>query len=134
MAEEGKDPIGSMGNDTPLAILSTRHKPLFQYFLQLFAQVSNPPLDYLREDLVTSLESHIGRQRNLLEETPEHCRQLFLESPILTYREIETIKHLDRFRPCVIDGTFAKGTSLGDGDCRASQDAQSMPSNMVARS
>ena len=81
MAEEGKDPIGSMGNDTPLAILSTRHKPLFQYFLQLFAQVSNPPLDYLREDLVTSLESHIGRQRNLLEETPEHCRQLFLESP-----------------------------------------------------
>jgi glutamate synthase domain-containing protein 2/glutamate synthase domain-containing protein 1/glutamate synthase domain-containing protein 3 len=114
MAEEGKDPIGSMGNDTPLAILSTRHKPLFQYFLQLFAQVSNPPLDYLREDLVTSIESHIGRQRNLLEETPEHCRQLFLESPILTYRELETIKSLDRFRPCVIDGTFAKGTSLGE--------------------
>jgi glutamate synthase domain-containing protein 2/glutamate synthase domain-containing protein 1/glutamate synthase domain-containing protein 3 len=113
MAEEGKDPIGSMGNDTPLAILSTRHKPLFQYFLQLFAQVSNPPLDYLREDLVTSLESHIGRQRNLLEETPEHCRQLFLESPILTYRELETIKSLERFRPCVIDGTFAKGTALG---------------------
>src|ERR1700736_4780789 len=113
MAEEGKDPIGSMGNDTPLAILSTRHKPLFQYFLQLFAQVSNPPLDYLREDLVTSLESHIGRQRNLLEETPEHCRQLFLESPILTYRELEAIKHIDRFRSCVIDGTFAKGTSLG---------------------
>jgi hypothetical protein len=67
MAEDGKDPIGSMGNDTPLAILSARHKPLFQYFLQLFAQVSNPPLDYLREDLVTSLYSHIGRQRNLLE-------------------------------------------------------------------
>ena len=113
MAEEGKDPIGSMGNDTPLAVLSTRHKQLFQYFLQLFAQVSNPPLDYLREDLVTSLESHIGRQRNLLEETPEHCRQLFLESPILTYRELETIKHFERFRSCVIDGTFAKGTSLG---------------------
>jgi glutamate synthase (NADPH/NADH) large chain len=114
MAEEGKDPLGSMGNDTPLAILSTRHKPLFQYFLQLFAQVSNPPLDYLREDLVTSLESHIGRQRNLLEETPEHCRQLFLESPILTYREFETIKHFSRFRPFVIDGTFGKGTSLGE--------------------
>jgi glutamate synthase domain-containing protein 2/glutamate synthase domain-containing protein 1/glutamate synthase domain-containing protein 3 len=113
MAEEGKDPVGSMGNDTPLAILSTRHKQLFQYFLQLFAQVSNPPLDYLREDLVTSLESHIGRQRNLLEETPEHCRQLFLESPILTYREIETIKHFERFRSCIIDGTFSKGTPLG---------------------
>jgi glutamate synthase domain-containing protein 2/glutamate synthase domain-containing protein 1/glutamate synthase domain-containing protein 3 len=112
MAEEGKDPIGSMGNDAPLAVLSTRHKPLFQYFLQLFAQVSNPPIDYLREDLVTSLESHIGRQRNLLEETPEHCRQLFLESPILTFRELEAIKHCDRFRSCMIDGTFEKGTSL----------------------
>src|SRR3984893_11040156 len=112
MAEEGKDPIGSMGNDTPLAVLSTQHKPLFQYFLQLFAQVSNPPLDYLREDLVTSLESHIGRQRNLLEETPEHCRQLFLESPILTYQELETIRHFDRFRSGLIDGTFAKGTPL----------------------
>jgi glutamate synthase (NADPH/NADH) large chain len=113
MAEEGKDPIGSMGNDAPLAILSTRHKPLFQYFLQLFAQVSNPPLDYLREDLVTSLESHIGRQRNLLEETPEHCRQLFLESPILTCRDFEAVKHLSRFRPFMIDGTFAKGAPLG---------------------
>ena len=112
MAEEGKDPIGSMGNDAPLAILSTRHKPLFQYFLQLFAQVSNPPLDYLREDLVTSLESHIGRQRNLLEETPEHCRQLFLESPILTHAEGTAIKNLDRFRSCLIDATFTRGTSL----------------------
>ncbi|MBV9299099.1 MAG: glutamate synthase large subunit [Verrucomicrobia bacterium] len=112
MAEEGKDPIGSMGNDAPLAVLSTRHKPLFQYFLQLFAQVSNPPLDYLREDLVTSLESHIGRQRNLLEETPEHCRQLFLNSPILTYREFEAIRHFDRFRSSSIDGTYPKGISL----------------------
>jgi glutamate synthase domain-containing protein 2/glutamate synthase domain-containing protein 1/glutamate synthase domain-containing protein 3 len=113
MAEEGKDPIGSMGNDTPLAVLSSRHKTLFQYFLQLFAQVSNPPLDYLREDLVTSLESHIGRQRNLLEETPEHCHQLFLDSPILTYREIETIKHIERFRTTLIDSTFPKESSLG---------------------
>ncbi len=113
MAEEGKDPIGSMGNDTPLAILSSRHKTLFQYFLQLFAQVSNPPLDYLREDLVTSLESHIGRQRNLLEETPEHCRQLFLDSPILTYRELEAIKHIERFRSCLVDATFPKDSSLG---------------------
>ncbi|HKM58101.1 MAG TPA: glutamate synthase large subunit [Chthoniobacterales bacterium] len=112
MAEEGKDPIGSMGNDTPLAILSSRRKTLFQYFLQLFAQVSNPPLDYLREDLVTSLESHIGRQRNLLEETPEHCRQLFLDSPILTYRELEAIKQIKKFRSGVIDATFPNGSSL----------------------
>ena len=114
MAEEGKDPLGSMGNDAPLAVLSTRHKPLTQYFLQLFAQVSNPPLDYLREDLVTSLESHIGRQRNLLEETAEHCRQLFLDSPILTHADFIAIQKLDRngIRSCLIDATFVKGTSL----------------------
>ncbi|MBV9488633.1 MAG: glutamate synthase large subunit [Verrucomicrobia bacterium] len=114
MAAEGKDPLGSMGNDTPLAVLSTRHKPLAQYFLQMFAQVSNPPLDYLREDLVTSLESHIGRQRNMLGETPEHCRQLFLESPILTHAEMAAIKDLDHngIRSCLIDATYAAGTSL----------------------
>jgi glutamate synthase domain-containing protein 2/glutamate synthase domain-containing protein 1/glutamate synthase domain-containing protein 3 len=114
MAEEAKDPVGSMGNDTPLAVLSTRHKPLFQYFLQLFAQVSNPPLDYLREELVTSLESHIGRQYNMLEETPEHCRQLFLDSPILTHADAAAIKNLNRngIRSCLIDSTFAQGTPL----------------------
>ena len=114
MAEEGKDPVGSMGNDAPLAVLSSRHKPLFDYFLQLFAQVSNPPLDYLREDLVTSLESHIGRQRNMLDETPEHCRQLFLDSPILTYPDLAAIKNCDRneIRSCLIDFTYALGTPL----------------------
>jgi glutamate synthase domain-containing protein 2/glutamate synthase domain-containing protein 1/glutamate synthase domain-containing protein 3 len=114
MAEEGKDPIGSMGNDTPLAVLSARHKQLSQYFLQLFAQVSNPPLDYLREDLVTSLESHIGRQRNLLEETPDHCRQIFLDSPILTRGDMARLKNLNQngIRSCVIDSTFGRDTSL----------------------
>jgi glutamate synthase domain-containing protein 2/glutamate synthase domain-containing protein 1/glutamate synthase domain-containing protein 3 len=125
MAEEGKDPIGSMGNDTPLAVLSARHKPLFQYFLQLFAQVSNPPLDYLREDLVTSLESHIGRQRNLLEETPDHCRQLFLDSPILTHADIARIKNMDRndIRSCLIDATFGRDTSLEAAICEIRQHA-----------
>jgi glutamate synthase (NADPH/NADH) large chain len=114
MAEEGKDPLGSMGNDAPLAVLSARHKPLFHYFLQLFAQVSNPPLDYLREDLVTSIESHIGRQRNMLAETPEHCRQLFLESPLLTNGCLAAIKDLDqnRIHSCIIDATYAPGVSL----------------------
>ena len=114
MGEEGKDPIGSMGNDAPLAILSARHKTLFQYFLQLFAQVSNPPLDYLREDLVTSISSHLGCQRNILEETPEHCRQLCLDSPILTLAEVEVIEHLDRngIRSRVIDATYELGTPL----------------------
>ncbi|MFB6201551.1 MAG: glutamate synthase central domain-containing protein, partial [Halorhabdus sp.] len=83
MAEEGKDPIGAMGNDTPLSVLSNRNKQLFTYFKQLFAQVSNPPIDYIREETVTSLKQHVGRQNNLLAETPEHCRQLALDSPIL---------------------------------------------------
>ncbi|MGA8658459.1 MAG: glutamate synthase-related protein, partial [Chthoniobacterales bacterium] len=96
------------------AVLSTRHKPLFQYFLQLFAQVSNPPLDYLREELVTSLESHIGREHNMLEETPGHCRQLFLDSPVLTHAEIAAIKNLNRngIRSCSVDLTYACGTPL----------------------
>ena len=83
MAVEGRDPVGAMGNDTPLSVLSNRNKTLFTYFKQLFAQVSNPPIDYIREDLVTSLEHHFGRQRNLLGETPEHCRQVAYDSPIL---------------------------------------------------
>ncbi|HRP97506.1 MAG TPA: glutamate synthase central domain-containing protein, partial [Rhodocyclaceae bacterium] len=83
MAAEGKDPLGAMGNDTPPAALSSRRRPLFHYFSQLFAQVSNPPLDYLREALVTVLDSHLGRQRNLLDESPGHCRRLLLDSPIL---------------------------------------------------
>jgi glutamate synthase domain-containing protein 2/glutamate synthase domain-containing protein 1/glutamate synthase domain-containing protein 3 len=114
MVEEGKDPLGSMGHDTPLAVLSARHKPLFNYFLQLFAQVSNPPLDYLREDLVTSLQSHIGRQHNILDQTAEHCRQLFLESPILTHADIAAIKNLDNngIRSCFVDATYRKGISL----------------------
>ena len=94
MAEKGKDPVGSMGDDTPLSVLSQFNRPLFTYFKQLFAQVSNPPLDYIREELVTSLETRLGRQRNLLDETPEHARQLVLDSPILTDQETSDIKTL----------------------------------------
>ncbi len=95
MAEKGKDPIGSMGDDTPLSVLSQFNRPLFTYFKQLFAQVSNPPLDYIREELVTSLETRLGNQRNLLAETPEHARQLVLDSPILTDEETADIRSLD---------------------------------------
>ena len=114
MAETGKDPIGAMGNDAPPAFLSARQKPLANYFSQLFAQVSNPPLDFLREDLVTSLESHIGRQRNLLAETPEHCRQLWLRSPILTAEELAAISAIDRngIRAAALDLTFPADVSL----------------------
>jgi len=95
MAEKGKDPVGSMGDDTPLSVLSQFNRPLFTYFKQLFAQVTNPPLDYIREELVTSLESRLGHQQNLLEESPEHARQLVLESPVLTDQETAAIRDLD---------------------------------------
>ena len=95
MAEKGKDPVGSMGDDTPLSVLSQFNRPLFTYFKQLFAQVSNPPLDYIREELVTSLETRLGNQRNLLAETPEHARQLVMDSPILTDEETAAIKSMD---------------------------------------
>ena len=96
MATDGKDPIGSMGDDTPLSVLSEFNRPLFTYFKQLFAQVSNPPIDYIREELVTSLQSRLGAQRNLLDETPEHARQLVVDSPILTDEETASIKGLSR--------------------------------------
>ena len=116
MAEAGKDPIGSMGTDTPLAVLSALNKPLFGYFQQLFAQVSNPPLDYLREALVTSLESHVGRQHNLLDETAEHCRQVFIDSPILTAPQIAAMRRLDRngIRSAAVDITYPAGMRLQD--------------------
>ncbi len=96
MARDGQEPVGSMGNDTPLAVLSDRPKPLFNYFRQLFAQVTNPAIDPLREGLVMSLMSFAGKQRNLLDETPEHCRQLKLPHPILTNEDIERLRSAQR--------------------------------------
>ncbi len=114
MAEKGKDPVGSMGDDTPLSVLSQFNRPLFTYFKQLFAQVTNPPLDYIREELVTSLESRLGYQRNLLAETQEHARQLVLDSPILSDEETAAIKELDEngMSSAVLDITYERGTDL----------------------
>ncbi|NKE35762.1 glutamate synthase large subunit [Natronococcus sp. JC468] len=92
MTRTAKDPVGSMGDDTPLSVLTEFNRPLFSYFKQLFAQVTNPPLDYIREELVTSMESRLGYQRNLLAESPEHARQLVLDSPILTDAELGSIR------------------------------------------
>ena len=83
MAINGAEAVGSMGNDAPLAVLSDKNQLLFNYFKQLFAQVTNPPLDAIREDLVTSLEAFIGCEQNLFEESEAHCRQLKLKSPII---------------------------------------------------
>ena len=94
MAAKGEEPIGSMGTDTPLACLSDRPQPLFQYFKQLFAQVTNPPIDPIREELVMSLTSYIGTERNILAETPQHCHTLKLDQPILTNRDLEQLRRL----------------------------------------
>jgi len=114
MAEKGKDPIGSMGDDTPLSVLSQHNRPLFSYFKQLFAQVTNPPLDYIREEVVTSLESRIGFQRNFLDETQDHARQLVADSPILTDAEMAAIKEIDAngMESAVVDITFDPETDL----------------------
>jgi glutamate synthase domain-containing protein 2/glutamate synthase domain-containing protein 1/glutamate synthase domain-containing protein 3 len=94
MAGNGEEPIGSMGTDTPLACLSDKPQPLFNYFKQLFAQVTNPPIDPIREELVMSLTSYIGTERNILAETPQHCHTLKLDQPILTNRDLEKLRRL----------------------------------------
>ena len=95
MAATGNEPIGSMGTDTPLAVLSERPQPLFNYFKQLFAQVTNPPVDAIREEIVMMTEAALGPEANLLEPGPESCRQLELPSPILSNQELEQIRALD---------------------------------------
>ena len=94
MAEKGEEAIGSMGTDTPLACLSDKPQPLFNYFKQLFAQVTNPPIDPIREELVMSLTSYIGTERNILDETPQHCHTLKLAHPILTNRDLEKLRRV----------------------------------------
>ena len=93
MAENGQEPVGSMGNDAALAVLSERPQLLYNYFKQLFAQVTNPPIDPYRENLVMSLMSYVGREGNLLEETPEHCHQLKLLYPILTNDDMSKLQN-----------------------------------------
>lgn len=96
MARTGAEPIGSMGTDTPIAVLSNRSRLLFDYFNQLFAQVTNPPLDAIREELVTSLLSTVGAEGNLLEATPASCRQLQMSFPVITNDELAKIRHVNR--------------------------------------
>ena len=95
MALHGAEVVGSMGNDAPLAVLSDKNQLLFNYFKQLFAQVTNPPLDAIREDLVTSMEAFMGREQNLFQETAKHCHQLKLKSPIISGEDLEKIRQID---------------------------------------
>jgi glutamate synthase domain-containing protein 2/glutamate synthase domain-containing protein 1 len=94
MGATGAEPIGSMGTDVPLACLSDRPQPLFNYFKQLFAQVTNPPIDPIREELVMSLISYIGTERNILDEAPDNCHTLKLPHPILTNRDLEKLRRV----------------------------------------
>ncbi|MGV3639322.1 MAG: glutamate synthase large subunit [Adhaeribacter sp.] len=96
MAETGKEPLGSMGTDTPLAILSDQSQHFANYFKQLFAQVTNPPIDPIRERMVMSLTSYVGGGLNLLEESPLHCRMVELHQPVLANAELEKIRFLDQ--------------------------------------
>jgi glutamate synthase domain-containing protein 2/glutamate synthase domain-containing protein 3 len=96
MAARGEEPIGSMGTDTPLACLSDMPQPLFHYFKQLFAQVTNPPIDPIREEMVMSLINYIGVERNILEETSQHCHTLKLPQPILTNRDLEKLRRVSQ--------------------------------------
>src|SRR6185295_13569775 len=89
MAVNGEEPVGSMGTDTPLACLSDKPQPLFNYFKQLFAQVTNPPIDPIREEMVMSLISYIGTERNILDEKPINCHTLRIEHPLLINLELE---------------------------------------------
>ena len=94
MADAGEEPLGSMGTDTPLAVLSDQAPLLYNYFKQLFAQVTNPPLDAIREELVTSNITNLGSERDLFGETPDHCRQVRVEQPILTDEDLARIREL----------------------------------------
>jgi glutamate synthase (ferredoxin) len=96
MATAGEEPVGSMGTDTPLACLSDKPQPLFHYFRQLFAQVTNPPIDPIREQMVMSLTSYIGTERNILDERPENCHTVKLSAPVLSNRDLEKLRRVSR--------------------------------------
>ena len=114
MALNGAEAVSAMGVDSPLAVLSKKHQPLFNYFKQLFAQVTNPPIDSIREEIVTSTTVYVGEEGNILEETPENCKILCVENPILTETDLLKIKNMKKpgFKVEVIPITYYKNTSL----------------------
>ena len=110
MVQEKRDPVGSMGNDAALACLSDQPRLVYDYFKQMFAQVTNPPIDSIREEVIMSLECYIGPERNLLETSELHCQRLLLPHPILTNEELAGIKEMSHrgWRTRTIDITFAR--------------------------
>lgn len=114
MARNGSEGIAAMGTDTPLAVLSEKHQPLFNYFKQLFAQVTNPPIDAIREEIVTSTTVYVGKDGNLLRERPDNCQVLKVNNPILTNTDMLKIKNMkvDGFKAVVVPITYYKSTRL----------------------
>jgi len=137
MARTGAEPIGSMGTDTPVAVLSDRSRLLFDYFQQLFAQVTNPPLDAIREELVTSMASTLGPEGNLLAPGPSSCRQIVLPYPILTNAELAKLLYINDdgdmpgFKPFAIDGLYPVAEG-GEGMRRAIEDVRTKVSQAIA--
>lgn len=116
MVTEGKEALGSMGNDAPLAAMATQPRIIYDYFRQLFAQVTNPPIDPIRESIVMSLESYVGPEGNLLEMRPEQCHRILLPSPIITIEEMNAMKKIEfaysTWVSRTIDITFPKEEGL----------------------
>ena len=114
MALNGREMIGSMGVDTPLAVMSKEYQPLFNYFKQLFAQVTNPPIDASREKIVTCTPVYVGKNGNLLEEKPENCHMLRIENPILTDLDLMKIRSMDKpgFKVSTVPIIYYKNTSI----------------------
>ncbi len=114
MARDGEESTSAMGIDSPIAVLSNKHQPLFNYFKQLFAQVTNPPIDAIREQIVTSTTTYVGEDGNILEEMPDNCQVLKIRNPILTTTDLMKIKTMNRpgFKVSVISMVYYKNTSL----------------------
>ncbi|MFZ2058821.1 MAG: glutamate synthase large subunit [Acidimicrobiales bacterium] len=146
MARTGSEPVGSMGSDTPLAVLSERPRLLYDYFTQLFAQVTNPPLDAIREELVTSLEATLGPERNLLEPEPASCRQICLPYPVIDNDDLAKLLYVNEhgetpgFRGFAVDGLFPVsegGPGLEaaiDKVCRQVSEAIALGANIIVLS
>jgi len=122
LVQEVRDPVGSMGNDSALACLSDQPRMIYDYFKQLFAQVTNPAIDSIREEVIMSLECYIGPEQNLLEAEPANCHRLLVEHPIITNEEIAALKHMNHagWQSRVIDITFER--SLGKAGLRQTLD------------
>src|SRR5882724_4904732 len=134
MATKGEEPVGSMGTDTPLACLSDKPQSLFNYFKQLFAQVTNPPIDPIREEMVMSLVSYIGTERNILEETPENCHTLKLPHPILTNRDLEKLRLVSRGDLLAITLPALFRAADGEAGLRSALDELSKRASLAVKS